>query len=177
MTTTMNNKVAGTYMVDYVEELIIVSKKFLKAASIVGTKEFEIMAVLKKTYPTYEIQIKEISKKEDKVSYEGLSIEKMLAFISVRKEEKDVKEFERYIEVYTDDKTRKIKKGKYATIKKLFLEDYKEEFNSLSSKDMVDIDEKAETIKKEREEKYVRELKAVKEAELIALKEKVSKAA
>lgn len=168
MTTTMNNKVAGTYMVDYVEELIIVSKKFLKAASVVGTKEFEIMAVLKKTYPTYEIQIKEISKKEDKVSYEGLSIEKMLAFISVRKEEKDVKEFERYIEVYTDDKTRKIKKGKYATIKKLFLEDYKEEFNSLSSKDMVDIDEKAEIIKREREEKRVEELKVMKSTADIA---------
>lgn len=168
MTTTMNNKVAGTYNVDYVEELIIVSKKFLKAASIVGTKEFEIMAVLKKTYPTYEIQIKEISKKEDKVSYEGLSIEKMLAFISVRKEEKDVKEFERYIEVYTDDKTRKIKKGKYATIKKLFLEDYKEEFNSLSSKDMVDIDEKAEIIKREREEKRVEELKVMKSTADIA---------
>lgn len=168
MTTTMNNKVAGTYMVDYVEELIIVSKKFLKAASIVGTKEFEIMAVLKKTYPTYEIQIKEISKKEDKVSYEGLSIEKMLAFISVRKEEKDVKEFERYIEVYTDDKSRKIKKGKYATIKKLFLEDYKEEFNSLSSKDMVDIDEKAEIIKREREEKRLEELKAMKSTAAIA---------
>ena len=169
----MNKKVEGTYAVDYINEKIYVSKKFLKAASVVGTGAFEAMMVLKQTYPAYEMEIKEIAKNNNKVSYEGLSIEKMLAFITVEKDQNAVAEFERYIEVYTDKSTRNIQKGKYSTIKKLFLNRYKEEYAALSDEKMVDVDEKAAEIKKQREEKKAADLKAIRKAELEAARNKV----
>ena len=63
--TMMNKKVEGTYAVDYIEEKIYVSKKFLKAASVVGTGAFEVMMVLKQSCPNFSIEIKEIAKIPD----------------------------------------------------------------------------------------------------------------
>ena len=59
----------------------------------------------------------------------------MKAAISyITNNEEAVKLFEKYVEVY------KGQKGKYATLKKLFLDKYKEEYNALNATDMVEID-------------------------------------
>ena len=91
---------------------------------------------MRKDFADFDIIMKTIEKKENKTSYSGLSIIKMKAAISyMTKDDKEaVSLFEKYVEVY------KGQKGKYATIKKLFLDKYKKDYNALSATDMVEID-------------------------------------
>ncbi len=52
----------------------------------------------------------------------------------ITKDKEAVEAFEKYIQVY------KGQKGKYATLKKLFLDNYKEEYNALKIADMAEVD-------------------------------------
>jgi len=54
------------YYVDVVAGEIVITKNFAKAASKVGTKEFNEMVTLKKSYPEFTFKYKEIAKKADK---------------------------------------------------------------------------------------------------------------
>ena len=65
-------------------------------------------------------------KNENKESYGGLSIEKMLAYVHVFAK-KDLTEFEKAIEVYVD-KNGKLQKGKYATVKRVFIKRFKDDY-------------------------------------------------
>lgn len=113
------------YYVDVVAGEIIITKGFAKAASKVGTKEFNEMVTLKKSYPEFEFKYKEIAKKSGKVTYSGLTVNKMRAVVKCVAGEDAFKEFDEAIEVY------KGSAGKYATIKKLFLVKYVDEYNEL----------------------------------------------
>lgn len=115
---------------------IIVTRKFSKAAGVVGSDEYNTLVTLRKDFADFDIVMKAIEKKENKTSYSGLSVIKMKAAISymTKNNEEAVSLFEKYIEVY------KGQKGKYATLKKLFLDKYKEEYNALNAADMVEID-------------------------------------
>jgi hypothetical protein len=92
-------------------------------------------SLLRKDFQDFTIKIKAIEKKENKVAYSGLSIYKMKAAIEyITKDKEAVEAFEKYIQVY------KGQKGKYATLKKLFLDNYKEEYNALKIADMAEVD-------------------------------------
>lgn len=123
------------YEINFEEGAIILTRRFYKAAGVVGSDEYNALVTLRKDFADLGIKIKDIKKKENKVSYSGLSVTKMKAAISyMTNDEEAVKLFEKYVEVY------KGQKGKYATIKKLFLDKYKKEYNALSATDMVEID-------------------------------------
>lgn len=161
MTTNMNavkglnvNHIAGT---------IEVTKKFLKVAGNPFSPECELLVTTRAKFPAYKLEEKEIEKNENKNSYNGLKIEKMLGFITAMRSPEEVEAFERYIEIYTDEETRKIIKGKYATIKKLFLNRYKEEYTNLTVEQMAIVDEKAKAIKVAREKMQAETLKKNKE--------------
>ena len=123
------------YAINFETKEIIITKAFQKAAGIVNTDEYRDLVTLRKDFGDFAIKVKTIEKKENKVSYNGLSVYKMKAAISyITNNEEAVKLFEKYVEVY------KGQKGKYATLKKLFLDKYKEEYNALNATDMVEID-------------------------------------
>lgn len=149
--------------VNHIAGTIEATKKFLKAAGNPFSAECELLIATRAKFPEYILEEKEIEKNANKMSYEGLSIEKMLGFITAIKTAEEVKEFERYIEIYTDEKTRKIIKGKYATIKKLFLNRYREEYTNLTDEQKAIVDEKAKAIKTAREKKQIETLKKMKE--------------
>lgn len=114
---------------------IDVTKKFLNEARVINSPAYKELAQLKKDFPTAVIALKTIKKKTNKVSYKGLSIEEMTRFVSTRSE-REQKTFECVIKLAAK------KSGKYALIKKWFLDHYKNEYlNELNS--LSDIDEDA----------------------------------
>lgn len=129
------------YEIDFENRTIVITKKFAAAASKVGTAEFAEMVALRAAYPDYAIKYKEIEKKENKTKYEGLTVYKMEAFITIKKSQEDLDKFKALVSVYKNEK------GKYATIKRAFLNDYKIEYNSLENKDIIEIDKLAVDLK------------------------------
>lgn len=135
---------------DHFEGKIFMTEKFRAAAGKYGSPEFEWFIGLRNMCPDYDVELFVATKKE-KVDYNGLSIEKMLAFIEEYKTETEKVTFESYIKTYTDEVTLKIEKGKYATIKRLFLNSYKKEYNNLDDEQHAKLDGKAKEIKKARD--------------------------
>ena len=51
------------YNIDYINETITVTKKFLKAASVYNSPEYKLMKEIRADYPTFKFAEKEIAKK------------------------------------------------------------------------------------------------------------------
>lgn len=129
------------YEIDYEKNTITLTKKFATAASKVGTPEFTEMITLRAAYPDYSFKYKEIDKKSNKVTYGGLTIYKMEAFITIKRSQEELDKFKSFISIYKNEK------GKYATIKRAFLNRYKDEYNSLNNDDVIEIDKLAIDLK------------------------------
>lgn len=110
------------YTINFETEEIIITKKFGKAASQIGTPEFKVMQQLRKEFADFSFTYKTIKKKENKNSYKGLSIEEMTRFLSNRAEEEQ-EMFKKVLAVAAN------KQGKYAIVKKWFLDNYKEAYS------------------------------------------------
>lgn len=129
----MNN--TRGYEIKFEAKQIIITKRFEKAANNYGSVEYKTLLGLRSDFPDFAIKVKTIEKKENKVSYSGLNIYKMKAAIFfLTKDKETVELFEKYEKVYEGQK------GKYATLKKLFLDKYKEDYNNLSVADMAEVD-------------------------------------
>lgn len=112
------------YEINFAAKEIIITKKFSKAAGIVGSEEYLAMVTLRKDFEDFSIKIKSIEKKENKVSYKGLSIDEMRRFLKNNKEQEDLDPFEKILELQEG------KRGKYAIVKKWFLDNYKESYTT-----------------------------------------------
>ncbi len=110
------------YTINFETKEIIITKKFGKAASQIDTPEFKLMQQLRKEFEGFSFVYKTIGKKENKQSYKGLSINEMTRFLSNRTKEEQ-KMFEKVLEVAAN------RQGKYAIIKKWFLDHYKEAYS------------------------------------------------
>ena len=120
------------YVINFETKEIIITKAFQKAAGIVNTDEYRDLVILRKDFGDFAIKVKTIEKKENKISYNGLGVYKMKAAISyISKSEEAVKLFENYMKIYEGQK------GKYATLKKLFLDKYKMQYNALKADEMA----------------------------------------
>lgn len=115
------NKSTG-YTINFEAKEIIITKKFGKAASQIGSPEFKIMQQLRKEFEGFSFAYKIIEKKENKKSYKGLSIDEMTRFLSNRTENEQEK-FKKVLAVAAN------RKGKYAIVKKWFLDNYKEAYS------------------------------------------------
>ena len=100
---------------------IIITKAFEKAANKIGSTEYNELVKIRRDFPDYTIRRKEIAKKDNKKSFKGLTVEEMRRFLSTIGEA-DVKLFEKVCEIAEG------KQGKYAVIKKWFLNNYKEAY-------------------------------------------------
>ena len=113
----MNN--TKGYAINFVTREIIITKRFSKAAGVIDSDAYKTMLALRKDFPDFKITIKPIEKKENKVTYKGLSIEEMKRFITANRAKEEQELFEKIL------KLQEGKKGKYATVKKWFLDKYK----------------------------------------------------
>ena len=109
------------YTINFEAEEIIITKKFGKAASQIGTPEFKVMQQLRKEFTGFSFVYKTIEKKENKKSYKGLNIDEMKRFVSTRTDE-EIDMFEKVLALASN------KQGKYAIVKKCFFDNYKEDY-------------------------------------------------
>ncbi len=113
------------YEINYGEKTIIVTKKFLKNASVIGSSAYDELAQLRKDIPDFKIVQREISKKDDKKTYNKLTYDAMAEIIKTAEGEKAAPvliEFERIQELA------KSKSGPYAYVKTWFLKRYKDRY-------------------------------------------------
>lgn len=144
--TRKNTEVKGIE-VNHINGEILVTKSFLKLAKNPSTAEFELLIKTRKECPEYKIVVRTIKPNSNKEAYEGLSIEKMLGYVHVF-ESSELSAFENAIGVYVEANG-KVQKGKYATIKRVFLKRFKDNYTDKIKdvNNVVKIDEKAKELK------------------------------
>ena len=118
------NNLSREYKIDYINEKIIISKKFLKAAGVFNSPEYTLMKELRADYPTFAFEEKKIDKKAGKVTHKNLTFEKMHEHLVIRfgKDSDTVKRYDYLMEFY------KTHAGRYAKIKSWYLEQCKDEY-------------------------------------------------
>ncbi|MCD7725327.1 MAG: hypothetical protein LUI12_07220 [Clostridiales bacterium] len=134
------------YKIKFDTKEIIITKKFSKAAGTIGTTEYGEMCKLRNDYGDFHIIIKSIEKKENKVAYKGLSVEEMRRFIKTNRSQDELDLFKKVVELQEGNK------GKYAAVKKWFLDRYKDMYTPLSE-ELAAAAEKAITQKDAAKEK------------------------
>ena len=122
----MKMKSMNEYKVDQIAGTITITKKFAKAAGVLGSVEYNIMKQLRTDNPTFTVLMREIKKKEGKKSYRNLTYENMRTFIATMEGEDSDRLFE-FDRVLACSKSQS---APYAYVKKWFLSIYKDEFKS-----------------------------------------------
>ena len=114
------------YEVDFIGSKILLSKKFHKAASILNSNEYTILMQLRRDNPGFQLELREIKKKDGKKSYRHLTYQNMRDYIITRdgKDSDALTEFDRVLTLS------KVQSGPYAYVKTWFLNRYKDEFES-----------------------------------------------
>ena len=70
------------YRPDFDTMTIILTKKFAKSASIVGSNDYNTLCRIRKDYPDYKVVVREIAKKEGKKNtHKNLTYKAMKVFI------------------------------------------------------------------------------------------------
>ena len=125
-------KKTENYTFNHITKTIIMTKKFSKAASIMGTIEFKELMGLMKDFPSYTLEVREINKAEKKNTYKGLSVKRMREFISWRymenedTQKKMLDDFDSRVKFYDDFH----KVEKVPAMKNWFLKAHKDEYLS-----------------------------------------------
>ena len=119
------------YNIDYINETITVTKKFLKAASVYNSPEYKLMKEIRADYPTFKFAEKEIAKKAGKTTHKNLTFETMREHIILCEGEKStiLEQYNYLMEFY------KTHTGRYAKIKAWYLKQYKAEYEEETSEE------------------------------------------
>ncbi len=120
------------YEINYIENTITVTKKFLKEAGIIGSPAYIALANVRKDLPDFMIVQREIAKKPGKKTYGKLTYKVMREFIAAQEEENAAAVLEEFDRV---QRLSKIQNGAYAFVKAWFLNRYKE---VLTQEDMAE---------------------------------------
>ena len=111
------------YQIDFVEGKIIVSKKFLKEASSVSTTAYSELVQIRKDYPDFTIEPRQIAKRENKMTYGKLTYDRMREYIETKADKDQV-----LVEFEQIQKLAKFQNAQYVFVKKWFLGLYGDEF-------------------------------------------------
>ena len=113
-------KKQNEYKIDHIAQTIIISKKFSKAAGILGTNEYDTLKQLRTDYPDYSLRLREIAKKKNKKSYINLTFKAMRNHIEIikGKKSKEIHDYETILKLAEGQP------GPYAFVKKWFLDKY-----------------------------------------------------
>ena len=100
---------------------IVMDRAFAKAASVVGSDQYDLLQQARRDYPKYKVITRSIKKKENKESYRGLTYEYMERYI-MNHEDADIL-MKVYLELRFQAECHSIR---YPHIKYWFLETYPE---------------------------------------------------
>ena len=119
----------ANYEINHIDEIIILTKKFRKEASVMGTPAYKELMKIKREHPTYKLEERVIAKSESKETYSDLTIQEMKKFINyIEKDEETKKERLTELEGLEKFYDEFRKSAKYGSIKKWFLAHYKEQY-------------------------------------------------
>jgi len=118
---------SANYEINFIEETIIVTKRFYKAASVISNPEYKELMEVRRDNPTFKVVLREIKKKIGKRSYRNLTYDNMRAFITAR-EQDEATRAERLAQLDKVISLSKIQAGPYAYVKVWFLNIYGNEF-------------------------------------------------
>ena len=112
------------YEIDFVNEQIIVTKAFLKAAGTLNTSEYTELQNIRRENPGFAIVQREITKKDSKKSYRNLTYKNMKDYIAAKEGENSpmLEQFDRVRALS------KVQPGPYAYVKTWFLSLYGDAF-------------------------------------------------
>ena len=71
----------NTLKINHENRTLVMDKTFAKAASFVGSNEYNLLQEARRDYPSYQVILRSIKKKEDKESYRGLTYKYMEDYI------------------------------------------------------------------------------------------------
>ncbi len=111
----------NTLKINHENRTLVMDKTFAKAASFVGSNEYNLLQDARRDYPTYQVALRSIKKKEDKESYRGLTYQYMENYIACHANA--IKIMEEYKELRLQAECHSIR---YPNIKKWFLAKYPE---------------------------------------------------
>ena len=111
------------YQIDFVEGKIIVSKKFLKEASNVNTAAYSELVQIRKDYPEFPIEPRQITKRENKLTYGKLTYDFMRDYIGTKDNAEAI-----LAEYENIRKLAKFQNAQYVFVKKWFLGLYGDDF-------------------------------------------------
>ena len=120
-------KKSANYEINHIDESIIITKKFYKAASVLNSPEYKELMQARRDNPTFRIVLREIKKKVGKKSYRNLTYENMRAFITAKEQDETIRK-ERLEQLDKVIALSKIQPGPYAYVKVWFLDLYGDEF-------------------------------------------------
>lgn len=67
--------------INHQNRVLVMDRTFAKAASFVGSNEYNLLQDARRDYPSYQVTLRSIKKKEDKESYRGLTYKYMEDYI------------------------------------------------------------------------------------------------
>ena len=71
----------NTLKINHENRTLVMDRTFAKAASFVGSNEYNLLQDARRDYPSYQVTLRSIKKKEDKESYRGLTYKYMEDYI------------------------------------------------------------------------------------------------
>ena len=123
-------KKSANYEINHIDEIIILTKKFRKEASVMGTPAYKELMKIKREHPSYKLEERVIAKSEGKETYSALTIDEMKRFITyIHGDDAEtarirLNELEALEKFYDEFR----KAAKYGSIKKWFLGYYKNQY-------------------------------------------------
>lgn len=76
----------NTLKINHENRTLVMDRTFAKAASFVGSNEYNLLQDARRDYPSYQVTLRSIKKKEDKESYRGLTYLKKLRALVLEEE-------------------------------------------------------------------------------------------
>ena len=145
-------KNSKNYSINFITKEITITKKFAKAAGSLGTPEFKEMMELRKAYPDFNFKMKEINTNDNKKTYSGLTILRMIAVIEVCDGAVKAEDFRNKISIFEGQRS------KYPMIKKYFLSMYQDVLSELTPAEEIEIASVMERMEQEKVEKAASEI-------------------
>ena len=106
-------KRTNNYEINHIDETIIITKKFYKAASVLNSPEYKELMQIRRDNPTFKIVLREIKKNANKETYRNLTIKNMEDFIKAKETDGTVREA-RLAQFKTVKELSKVQAGPYA---------------------------------------------------------------
>ena len=126
------------YRPDFNTQSIILTKKFAKSASIVGSKDYNTLCRIRKDYPDFKVVVREITKKEGKKNtHKNLTYQAMKVYI-----ETTITEAEAQAKALTElDNAKILGKGQtcgaYLFVRDWFLKQYPNYYITANAEEML----------------------------------------